>query len=254
MRYSFLDKNIKANNIIEFAPNDAEKMILAFGQNVVPEDATEVFVHGVLRGSDEVIKQCIDRKIPWFYMDNAGHYFPEMYKRIVINATAPTTFREGRRFEHNTVLDSWRGGQGNKILVLPPSPPYMDVFFLRDFLNHIVHNVNVYTGKDIVVRGKPAKGRKARPLQEQLDEAYCVITWGSAIALEAVRQGIPTISLGWCPAKLCSFQLEDLETNKMLEEPPRMECFDNLTWSSFRRNELSLAYETVVENSLCKTL
>ena len=106
----------------------------------------------------------------------------------------------------------------------------MDTFDCKDFLNFIAHNVNIYTDKNIIVRAKPAKGKLARPLQEQLDNAYCVITWGSAIALEAMRQGIPTISLGWCPAKMASKKLEDLETNAMKNEPERINVFDNLTW------------------------
>jgi len=114
--------------------------------------------------------------------------------------------------------------------------------------------VNIYTDKNIIVRGKPAKGRKARPLQEQLDDAYCVITWGSAVALEAMNMGIPTISLGWCPAKIASKKLEQLETSSMYEEPDRMSVYDNLTWSSFERNELPQALDIVMENSLCQQI
>ena len=208
-------------------------------------------VHGVLRGNDQIIKTSIERDIPWLMMDNG---YLGKYKRVILNGTAPTTFREGRRFEHGTQLLPWRGGTGSSILVLPPSPPYMDTFGIRDFLNFIVHNVNIYTDKNIIVRGKPAKGRKARPLSEQLSDAYCVITWGSAVALEAMRQGIPTISLGWCPAKLASKTLEQLETSSMSREPDRMAVFDNLTWSSFERSELPYAWNTVMENSRCQQI
>ena len=155
---------------------------------------------------------------------------------------------------HGMQLQPWRGGQGSSILVLPPSPPYMDTFGTRDFLNYIAHNVNIYTDKNIIVRGKPAKGRKARPLEEQLNDAYCVITWGSAVSLEAMRMGIPTISLGWCPAKMASKTLEQLETSSMLEEPDRMSVYDNLTWSSFEREELPQAWDIAVENSLCQQI
>lgn len=250
MIYAYLDKNIKANNIKELTQN-IDCNYISVDEAYVPDNASCTVVHGVLRGMNTVVQESINKNIPWIMMDNG---YLGKYKRVLANSTAPTTYRQGRRFEHGMQLLPWRGGTGDKILVLPPSPPYMDTFGLRDFLNYIAHNVNKYTDKDIIVRGKPAKGRKARPLQEQIKEAYCVISWGSAAALDAIKLGVPTISLGWCPAKLASKQIEDLETSKMLEEPDRMAVFDNLTWSSFERNELSIAWDIVMENSKCQII
>lgn len=250
MIYAYLDKNIKATNVKELTRN-VNCTYLPSNINEVPKDASAVVVHGVLRGMDSIIKHSIENSIPWLCMDNG---YLGKYKRVIFNATAPTTFREGRRFNHGMQLQPWRGGQGSSILVLPPSPPYMDTFGTRDFLNFIAHNVNKYTDKNIIVRAKPAKGKLARPLKEQLDNAYCVITWGSAVALEAVRMGIPTISLGWCPAKPASKLLEQLETSSMLEEPDRMSVFDNLTWSSFEREELPNAWDIAMENSKCQQI
>ena len=98
---------------------------------------------------DKVIKNSIDNSIPWMCMDNG---YLGKYKRVILNATAPITYRNGKRFEHGTQLLPWRGGKGSSILILPPSPPYMDTFNLRDFLNFIAHNVNIYTDKNIIVR------------------------------------------------------------------------------------------------------
>ena len=253
MIYAYLDKNIKANNMREFTKN-VDNVIykdLYTDDLMIPRDATGVAVHGVLRGNDLVIKRAIEKDIPWVMMDNG---YLGKYKRVMTNATAPTTFREGRRFAHGTELAKWRGGEGKHVLVLPPSPPYMDTFGIRDFLNHIAHNANIYTDRPLVMRAKPAKGKKAPPLEQQLADAYCVITWGSAVALEASRLGVPTISMGWCPAKHVSYQLEDLETDKLLQEPDRMGMFDNLTWSSFEREELPQAWNIMKENAKCSTI
>lgn len=252
MIYGYLDKNIKGTNVLQLTEKvEGVTCLHVKARPDIPKDATMTVVHGVLRGMHSVVKESIERNIPWMMMDNG---YLGKYKRIILNATAPITYRSGRRFEHGTQLLPWRGGQGSSILVLPPSPPYMDTFDCRDFLNFIAHNVNIYTDKNIIVRGKPAKGRLARPLEEQLNDAYCVITWGSAVALEAMRMGIPTISLGWCPAKLASKTLQQLETSSMLEEPDRMAVFDNLTWSSFERFELCNAWDIVMENSKCQQI
>jgi len=251
--YAYLDKLVKANNMRELTQKvqDVHYKYLVNDDLIIPDDAECIAIHGVLRGNETIIKQAIERNIPWVMMDNG---YLGTYKRVMLNATAPTTFHEGRRFTHATRLEPWRGGTGKNVLVLPPSPPYMDTFGIRDFLNHIAHNANVYTDKPLIIRAKPAKGRKAPPLEQQLREAYCVITWGSAVALEASRLGVPTISLGWCPAKYVSYKLEDLETDKLLQEPDRMGMFDNLTWSSFERNELPEAWDIMKENAKCQPI
>lgn len=253
MIYSYLDKDIKGKNVMELMTKVQEfKHITLKHYPTIPDDATLVVTHGVLRGMGSVINQAIKKKIPWVCMDNG---YLGKYKRVVVNSTAPTTVRKGPpRFEHGTQLLPWRGGSGKNILILPPSPPYMKTFGCEGFLNHIAHTANIFTGRDMVVRAKPAKGKKARPLQEQLDEAYAVVTWGSAIALEAIRQGIPTISLGWCPALPVSFKLDDLETITLTEEPNRMQVFDNLTWSSFDRKELADGWEIAMENTRCPVI
>ena len=250
MKYAFLDKNIKARNMADFVEGHGWNLIPLTEDVNVPTDATMVAVHGVLRGNAKIIQWCESAGIPWVYMDNAGTYFPEveMYKRITISSTAPQFLRDGKRFDHKIKLKPWRGGAGEKILLLPPSPPYMDTFGLRNWLNEMAHTINVYTGREIVVRAKPAKGRFARPLQEQLNEAYCVVTWGSAIAFDAMIQGIPTISTGWCPAKFASKQLENLDTIAMIDEPDRMRIVDSLTWSCFKKEEMSSAYNIIMEN------
>lgn len=254
MIYAYLDKNVKANNVRELCRGISDPVTykeLATDDLLIPHDTSMIVVHGVLRGNDTLIKRAIDKNIPWVMMDNG---YLGKYKRVILNATAPTTFRDGRRFEHGTTMERWRGGSGKHILVLPPSPPYMDTFGLRDFLNHIAHSANIYTDKPIVVRAKPAKGKKAPPLEEQLRDAAAVVTWGSAIAIEANRLGVPTISMGWCPAKHCSFKLEDLDTDKLKQEPDRMGMFDNLTWSSFGRDELPYAWDYMISNSKGKQI
>ena len=243
--YAYLDKNVKGNNTQQLMSKVPHIDIPLREGLVLPSDAELISVHGVKRGNDTLIQQATQTNTPWLYMDNG--YFGK-YKRVVVNATAPITFREGRRFEHNTELKPWRGGQGEHIIVLPPSYPYMDTFGCHDFLNHVAHNVNLYTDRDVIIRAKPAKGRIAKPWEEQIENAYAVITWGSALALDAMIRGVPTISLGWCPGANASFKLKDLDTTVVTNEPDRMGTLDNLTWSSFERDELPNAYDLALEN------
>jgi hypothetical protein len=246
MKLGYLDKNIKAANLLEITRGKGYEYTNITEDEKIPSSATSVAVHGVLRGNGGVIKQAMEKGIDWLYVDNG---YLNTYKRVVMNATAPTTKREGRRFEHNTQFKPWRGGGGKHIILLPPSPPYMETFggSCREFLNHCAHNINLYTDRDVIVRAKPAKGRKAKDWDEQLKDAYCVVTWGSNLALDAMIKGVPTVSLGWCPASFASKRFEDFERMAMVDEPDRQGIVDNLTWSSFEKNELNICYNMIME-------
>lgn len=209
---------------------------------IIPEDANVVSVQGILRGSGEVIKQATAAGIPWVYLD---YGYCDKDWRVCINETAPTKLFKGSRFDYDPQLAPWRGGQGANILIIPPSEFYSELFGLKTFLYDVVNKVSLYTDKQIVVRPKPHKERKAYDLEHQLNHAYCVITWGSELALQCAKRGIPTISLGNCPAKPISFRFEDLETTNMRIEPNRHGLFDSLTWTSYNESEVHLAYDIV---------
>ena len=49
-------------------------------------------------------------------------------------------------------------------------------------------------------------------------------------------------------------KIEDLETDAMKIEPERMNIFDNITWSSFEREELPIAWDIAMENSKCQQI
>lgn len=193
---------------------------------VIPLDAHLISVQGIMRGSGDIITQAQERKIQWMYLDYG--YIGKEY-RVCVNETAPTRLFDGSRFDHKTQILTWKGGHGSDILILPPSEFYSEHFGLQEFLYEAVNKISLYTARPIVVRPKPFKDRKAFDLESQLRKTYCVVTWGSALALECLRRGIPVISLGSCPTKPLSFNYTDLDTMKMEVEPDRKRLFDSLT-------------------------
>jgi len=213
----------------------------------IPEDAHLVSVQGILRGSGDVVNEAIERKIDWVYLD---HGYLGKAHRVCLNETAPTTMkpRKEARFAHKIEPKSWKGGHGNDIVILPPSPFYTDQFGLHDFLYDTVYKIAKHSDRRIVVRPKPHQEIKAADLESQLRNAYCVVTWGSALALSALIRGIPVISTGSCPTKPVSFKFSDLETSKMEVEPDRMCLLNNLTWNLYDINELPRAFDIVMSN------
>lgn len=211
----------------------------------IPADATLVSIQGILRGSGDVLTEAIERKINWVYLD---HGYLGKAHRICLNSTAPVKYTPGTtpRFEHKADLKNWAGGHGSDILVLPPSPFYTEQFELEDFLYNTVMQIAKHTDRRIVVRPKPHIEIKAANLEEQLRNTYCIVTWGSALALQGLMRGIPVISLGNCPTKPLSFKFTDLETARIGVEPDRRGLLNSLTWNLYDTVELPKAYDIIM--------
>jgi hypothetical protein len=206
----------------------------------IPTDAEEIVVFGVMHGCGDAIAEMILREKDFIYIDRGYSIFKRPF-RVTVNETAPTELRaKGRKFEHNIELQKWNGGNGNKIIVIPPSKLYQETFAIQDFFNEVLLELSKVTDREIVVRPKPNKKYDllSPDWEEQIKDTYCVVTWGSSMALDAMIRGIPTISLGWCPAKPASFTFKDLETGALKIEPDRMRILDSLTWSQFGKDEL----------------
>jgi hypothetical protein len=211
----------------------------------IPDDATLISIQGILRGSGDVLTEAIERKIDWIYLD---HGYLGKAHRICLNNTVPTKYAPNAtaRFEHKTDLKHWVGGHGSDILVLPPSLFYTEQFELEDFLFKTVLQIAKHTDRKIVIRPKPHHEIKAANLEEQLRNTYCIVTWGSALALQGLIRGIPVISLGNCPTKPLSFKFTDLETARMGIEPDRRGLLNSLTWNLYDTVELPRAYDIIM--------
>ena len=211
----------------------------------IPQDASLVSIQGILRGSGNVLAEAIERKIDWIYLD---HGYLGKAHRVCLNSTVPTKYAPNTtaRFEHKTELKHWVGGHGSDILVLPPSPFYTEQFDLEDFLFNTVLQISKHTDRRIVVRPKPHHEIKAANLEEQLRSTYCIVTWGSALALQGLIRGIPVISLGNCPTRPLSFNFTDLETAKIGIEPDRRGLLNSLTWNLYDTVELPKAYDIIM--------
>lgn len=218
----------------------------------LPADASSIIVNGVLRGSEKRILEAQTRKIPWIYFDNG--YFGKSY-RVSICQTAPTKILPSTYSEiKNFTFMPWVGGTGESILVLPPSIPYIHAFGLGYFLNEVIYKLSQISGREIIVRTKSLPGypEKENDIKEQIDNCRIMVTWGSAVSLEALERGKPTISLGWCPGRPLSFGMQDIETRALEKEPDRHKLFNSLTYASFSECDLEKGtdiYEKYLRNA-----
>lgn len=111
--------------------------------------------------------------------------------------------------------------QGSKILLAPPSQKLLNLYNinLEDWLAKTQATIRQYTDREIVIRLK--QGRSVRQntdtIQRALDDdVFCLVTFSSIAAVEALLHGKPAITLGPnAAAPLCSQHLSEIESHKI---------------------------------------
>jgi hypothetical protein len=125
----------------------------------------------------------------WFYIDNgfigAGRF------RIARNAVQAAQCRPdpARLAGLGVTIAPWRRG-GRHVLVCLQSDEFMGT--VAGFTGDIAAAVCDQTDRPVRVRRKG----NPRPLAADLADCWCVVTWASNAAVEAILAGVPAIVLG----------------------------------------------------------
>lgn len=131
----------------------------------------------------------------------------------------------------------WRNG-GNEVIVLAQrgigptgraSPP--------DWHRRAAEWLRKTTNRPIRIREHPGE-KPAKPLDEDLADAHCVVTWASNAALKALLLGVPVFAgyPGWCGADAA------LPYGSNIEEPNRLgreSVLRRLAWTTYNIDELA---------------
>lgn len=138
------------------------------------------------------------------------------YSRISVNAPTPADYmmetkRKGDRWERLNVRTQPRTEiKGGHILICGSSSKYHEFHKIGDpteFNRKIINKLQKQTPRQLIYRPKPSD-RSAKPLGgaayssgeqsilQALKSAHCLVTHGSASAMDAVIQGVPVILLG----------------------------------------------------------
>lgn len=117
-------------------------------------------------------------------------------------------------------LTKFRQG-GSKILLAPPSQKLLNLYNinLEEWLTNVQAEIKQYTDREVVVRLK--QGRSVRQSTDTMqmalaDDVFCLVTFSSIAAGEALLCGKPAITLGPnAAAALCSQHLSAIENPKI---------------------------------------
>lgn len=159
--------------------------------------------YGVDRATLPLWRETQKSKHPYFYLDNG--YFRSKWQggdhyRITRDAVQCSGLGEstGERWKAlDLAIQPWRKS-GAHILIACQS----DFWHERHgrvsaavFAGRTTAVLRQFTGRNIVVRNKPIKGRTEPPLLDALAGCWAVVTHSSMVALEAILCGVPAFSV-----------------------------------------------------------
>ena len=234
--------------IIDPIPND----------QLMPDD--EYFYWGILRGSGDMMKRGGHE---YYFCDHAyfkaGHDNRPNWYRITKNAhvNSEITQQKPNRYEQYFKQDiaPWKT-TGTQIVVCPPTGAIEWFFDAQQWLNGVIDTLKQQTTREIVVRDKPMnpqvktvdgftqlvgfdKNKDQRSLEEDLQNAWCVVTFNSMVAVKAICMGIPVICGPECVAYPVANKIEDIEN---LQHPDREPWLWHLAHQQFTLEEMASGY------------
>jgi hypothetical protein len=161
----------------------------------------------------------------FYYIDTGyfGNGKKKLYHRITKNDVqnfGPVINRPSDRFDRTGVRLKKVRADGSKILLAPPSQKLLNLYDidLETWLEQTLSEIGAHTDREVVIRRK--QGRSVRVNDDTIEMAldqdvYCLITYSSIAAGEAILHGKPAITLGPnAAAAVCSTSISEIEKIK----------------------------------------
>jgi hypothetical protein len=180
-----------------------------------------------------------------------------MYHRVTKNGLQHTGPIIERPFDRLADLKFQykRWISGSKILICPPSEKVMSLWNQPDpetWTKQVIDELKKYTDRPIEVRLKPSRSERVtnKTIEQALaDDVYCLVTYNSIAATEALLNGKPAIALGPNAATaLCNDSLSQIENLKNPVKDEIMAFVAHLSYCQFTQKELQNGYAWKIVN------
>lgn len=207
---------------------------------------TPSIAYGILRGTSEAFAHSQKNGLEWWEVDNGyfkrGHF--NGYYRVSRNGLCATyddtktqQLTDDRFKVLNITIKDWCNPSDGFILVCPPTPAIEQFYGMEQdgWLKSTLAYLALYSERAVKVRPKDVN---SIPLSDDLRGAYCVLTFNSNVAVDALASGIPAITspvhtiFGWNGLKV-----EDVAT-KDIRIGDRQRLFNFLAHCQFTLGEL----------------
>ena len=169
-------------------------------------------MYGILRGTGEIIKECEFVGRDFYYIDHGylspGHY--DGFYRVTKNGMQAEGMIEKPpdRWEAlNLELRPWRR-KGRHILVCPLTGAVGSFLGIdpQKWIESVTREISQHTARPIQVKQK-GEGE----LKDSLLDCWCLVTHSSNAAVDALRDGVPVITLGDSAAWDVAWAFENIE-------------------------------------------
>ncbi len=182
-----------------------------------PVESSIAVFYGVNDMTLPLQRQCIREGRPWIYIDH-GYFERDTHYRVVLNRRQHCGRGSVRR-PAPVPIQPWRR-DGSEVVIALQHPDSYRLLLGKsqdDWLADITASVARLTDREIRVRTKPQMPGAQRPLASDLKNAWCLVSWMSNAAVDAICMGVPAIVLGEdCAARpMAGHQLDQVE------DPPR---------------------------------
>lgn len=242
--------------------------------NITPCNGLNVTI-GILRGSEKLIKNCILNKKDFLYIDHAyfmrGHNRGyQSYYRTILNDLHCNYIDENstdnRLKMFNVKPKNWKK-DGSLILICPPTDAIINFYEEENWLDNILKDLRKYTDRPFKIKFKKVSENKKKykvgentilkqinkswrekyknfvcdgPIEEDYKKAWCLITFSSTVALDAILNGIPVI----CGKECCAYPVAQHSLDK-IEDPIYPDIYKwlcTLANHQFSREEMASGY------------
>jgi len=209
-----------------------------------------IAVFGMLRGTGQLIEECSRDGQDFYFFDHAymfgnKHSTSKITGDIIYRLTKnyyhirdikklkAEDYKRIEKYKEHVKLKPWKY-DGDYILYIPPSEHVKKYFY---FNNHweeqTLKTIKKHTKKPIKIRTKEDK----TPLEKDLENAYCTVSYQSTVVIQSILNGVPSFcaneSMG-VPVSLTDMtQIKD-----PLYTPEREQWFDSLLANQFTMKEI----------------
>ena len=218
----------------------------------------DVAVFGILRGTENWLDKCKQLNLNYYYFDHS--YFFKAHGHRPNERTLLRTYRltknaenlnrivelddedkiriEKYRLQHRETFRLKNIPRGGHILIIPPTDfvcRYYKIGSPENWIRQTKEKVRQWSDKEFIVRPKTVD----RPLEEDLQNAHCVVTYQSTVGITAILKCIPVICDEISMCKPVSINYVDIEKEYVRDDDLVNKWIDSLLANQFTMQEIA---------------
>jgi len=227
-----------------------------FDMNQFVNDRPDVAVFGILRGTENWLNKCKQLNLNYYYFDHAYFFKANKHRandtskilayRVTKNAENLNRIVELDNVDRNRIIKYRKFTEtlrlkniprGDRILIIPPTDAvarYYKIKSLTEWERKVKEKVRQWSDREFIIRPKTEE----RPLEQDLQDAHCVITYQSTVGITAILKGVPVICDDISMCKPVSIDYVDIEKEYRRDDDLVNKWIDSLLANQFTMEEI----------------